>query len=230
VSKSLSYYHNSMEKWLHLKELQYQWPNSSKQLSINLESAANSLLISGKSGVGKSSLLNLLLGFLRPKSGSIHCLGFDKPLHKQKNVSSISQELLLLDELSAKDNIRMAASLKKVVCDELLYSYIVKVLSIDEFEHKAIKHLSIGQKQKVAIARALITKPKLLIADEASSALDKHSEDNMLKLFKHVSKRLGTKIILVSHHEHIKHHFDEHLRLKQEGRYDHVKLISETTI
>lgn len=159
----------------------------------------------GATGSGKSTILRLMNGFIQPDVGEIHLMG--KKLDGKtkydlvKETSMIFQDFNLLGNLNAIDNVLLPTKLRrgdkrenKKRARELL-----DFVGIGDFEEAYIRTLSGGQKQRVAIARTLITNPRIIFCDEPTSALDEKMGYEVLKLLKDINKEFGTTMVLVSH-------------------------------
>lgn len=164
--------------------------------------------IMGESGSGKTTLLNILAALDKPTKGDIILEG--KPLStiKEKEMTSfrrdnlgfVFQDFNLLDTFSLKDNIFLPLVLsgKKAQTMERRLQPIAEKLGIKQLLNKYPYEVSGGQKQRAAVARALITNPKLILADEPTGALDSRSSDSLLKVFNDINQE-GQTIIMVTH-------------------------------
>lgn len=159
----------------------------------------------GQTGSGKSTILRLMNGFLEPDSGNIYILGRElnkKTKHELvKDTSMIFQEFNLLNNLNVIDNVILPAKLRKERKDESIKKAreLLYFVGLSSFEESYIKTLSGGQKQRVAIARTLMTNPKLIFCDEPTSALDEKMSYDILKLLKEINEKFGTTIVIISH-------------------------------
>jgi len=164
--------------------------------------------IMGESGSGKTTLLNILAALDKPTSGTVLLDGReiggikDKQLaaFRRENLGFVFQEFNLLDTFSLKDNILLplvlsGTSVKEM---ELRLAPISNALGITELLNKFPYEVSGGQKQRAAAARALITNPKLILADEPTGALDSRSSDDLLRVFKSINQN-GQTILMVTH-------------------------------
>lgn len=164
--------------------------------------------IMGESGSGKTTLLNILAALDKPTNGEVILEG--KPLSciKEKEISAFRRENLgfvfqdfnLLDTFSLKDNIFLP-----LVLSGKDYSYmenklkpIAEMLGISGILEKYPYEVSGGQKQRAAVARAIITDPKLILADEPTGALDSKATDSLLKVFSDINRK-GQTILMVTH-------------------------------
>jgi len=166
------------------------------------------VFVHGPSGAGKSTLLNLLAGILLPNTGSIEILG--KQLHtlsgsqrdkwRARHIGVVFQQFNLIPYLSGLNNIRLAAHFAKTANASTRASELLTALSIDPRLHdQPASTLSIGQQQRIAIARALINQPELLIVDEPTSALDQQNRDAFMSLLLKQVTEHNTALIFVSH-------------------------------
>ena len=201
----------------------YEDNASKKVLSIpqwQVESSDH-VLIHGPSGVGKSTLLNLLCGLQRPQSGSVEVLGqrLDTMSRGQldrfraNNVGHIAQQLDLIPYLSALDNILLASRFanrdaKREAPDRARQLLIYMDIPPTDWQ-RSVSHLSVGQQQRVAIARALINQPPVIIADEPSSSLDPINRDGFITLLMNAVSEKPVTLVCVSHDMAIAPHFKQ---------------------
>ncbi|MEG1027158.1 MAG: ABC transporter ATP-binding protein, partial [Oscillospiraceae bacterium] len=164
--------------------------------------------VMGESGSGKTTLLNILASLDKPTSGSVVLDGKDTTTIKEKDLSAFRREKLgfvfqdfnLLDTFSIKDNIFLPLVLSQKSYKEMQskLEVIAKKLCIEDILAKYPYEVSGGQKQRAAVARALITNPELVLADEPTGALDSKSSDLLLSQFVQINKD-GQTIIMVTH-------------------------------
>ena len=165
--------------------------------------------IMGASGSGKTTLLNCISTIDRVTSGHIYLEGNDitklrgNELNKfrREELGFIFQDFNLLDTLTAYENIALALSIQNVKAKEIdkRIQEIAKKLNIVDVLKKYPYQMSGGQKQRVASARAIITNPKLILADEPTGALDSKSSKMLLESFENLNQKLGATILLVTH-------------------------------
>ena len=170
--------------------------------------AGEYVAIMGESGSGKTTLLNILASLDRPTKGSIMLDGMELTSVKEgemaafrrKNLGFVFQEFNLLDTFSIKDNILLPLVLDKQNVKEMMEKVekVADSLGISDILEKYPYEVSGGQKQRAAAARAIITEPKLLLADEPTGALDSKSTDGMLKIFSEINEK-GQTILMVTH-------------------------------
>lgn len=166
------------------------------------------IAIMGESGSGKTTLLNILASLDKATSGEVKLKGENLTAIKEKqiakfrrdNLGFVFQDFNLLDTFSLKDNIFLPLVLSGKEYKEMnsRLNPIAKKLGIEELLDKFPYEVSGGQKQRAAVARALITNPKLVLADEPTGALDSNSSDELLKLFNEINKA-GQTIVMVTH-------------------------------
>lgn len=164
--------------------------------------------IMGESGSGKTTLLNILAALDKPSSGKVFLKGRDLSQVKERelaafrrqNLGFVFQDFNLLDTFSLKDNIFLPLVLSGRKYEEMekRLEPIAKKLGIQEILKKFPYEISGGQKQRTAVARALITKPQIILADEPTGALDSRSSDELLALFSDIN-RDGQTILMVTH-------------------------------
>ena len=175
---------------------------------VNLEINANDFIsIMGPSGSGKSTLLHLLSGLDRPTFGTLTYDGkniysfSDQELSgfRRRRIGFIFQQFNLLPVLTARENIIMPLLLDGKQPDEGYLQELSRMLGI----HHRLTHLphelSGGQQQRVAIARALIARPDIIFADEPTGNLDSKSGGEVMELLRSVWKKLGTKLVVITH-------------------------------
>jgi putative ABC transport system ATP-binding protein len=207
-----------------IENVKFSYSNKLPENDICIESwslgQGEKHFIFGPSGCGKSTLLNLISGVLRPSSGTITVLGesIEKMSSPQRdrfranNIGYIFQQFNLIDYLNAKENIALArhfCSNKQTINLADKIAELLTALGINENDwSRPISTLSIGQQQRIAIARAFINSPKLLIADEPTSSLDEPNRDKFLTLLNTLCDANQTTLLFVSHDTRLKHHFN----------------------
>lgn len=164
--------------------------------------------IMGESGSGKTTLLNILAAIDKPSSGKVCLKGRDLAHVKERelaafrrqNLGFVFQDFNLLDTFSLKDNIFLPLVLsgKKYGEMEKRLMPIAKTLGLEKLLEKYPYEVSGGQKQRAAVARALITKPQLVLADEPTGALDSKAADELMRLFARIHED-GQTILMVTH-------------------------------
>lgn len=222
-----------------LNKIEFSWSKTAKHqaptlLIDELEiKRGEHLFIQGASGSGKSTLLNIMSGVLTPQLGGVHILGTNlnnlsqaqKDRFRAQHLGIVFQQFNLLPYLSALDNVALALEVsgKKLFSSALQQQTaifeLLEQLGLNQTQaNMQANQLSIGQQQRVAVARALIGKPEILIVDEPTSALDSNSRDRfMQQLFKVAAKAKST-IVFVSHDASLKSYFKEVCQLNDINR------------
>ena len=164
--------------------------------------------IMGESGSGKTTLLNILAALDKPTSGEVLLNGRNIGEIREKELSAfrrdnlgfVFQDFNLLDNFSVKDNIFLPLVLAGKKYDEMTEALrpIIQRLEIGDILNKFPYEVSGGQKQRAAVARALITKPQLVLADEPTGSLDSRATDHLLRLFNDINGD-GQTILMVTH-------------------------------
>lgn len=164
--------------------------------------------IMGESGSGKTTLLNILAALDQPTSGQVLLDGralsgiSEKELaaFRRKNLGFVFQEFNLLDTFSIRDNILLPLVLSNTSVSEMekRLQPVVQQLGIADLLNKYPYEISGGQKQRAAVARAIITEPRLILADEPTGALDSRSTDDLLQVFQNINS-MGQTILMVTH-------------------------------
>ena len=164
--------------------------------------------IMGESGSGKTTLLNILAALDEPTAGTVRLDGRelgkirekDAAAFRRDNLGFVFQEFNLLDTFTLEDNIYLPLVLAGMGYEEMRERLkpIARELGLTELLKKYPYEVSGGQKQRAAVARAIITQPKLLLADEPTGALDSGSTDELLRLFAEIN-RAGQTILMVTH-------------------------------
>ena len=194
---------------IELKEINKSYNKRHVLVGLNLKMYANeSIAICGRSGSGKSTLINIIAGLLTIYSGDyffnetqMSLLSDSKRAKfRQEEIGIITQHFDLLENRNVKANIMLALEhlkLSKVEKNRKIRD-VLQYVGLEGFERKRISELSGGEKQRVAICRALIKRPKFIIADEPTGSLDEETRDQMLQIFKQMTKD-GTRFIIVTH-------------------------------
>ena len=164
--------------------------------------------IMGESGSGKTTLLNILAALDEPTAGTVRLDGRelgkirekDAAAFRRDNLGFVFQEFNLLDTFTLEDNIYLPLVLMGMSYEDMRARLlpVARELGLTELLKKYPYEVSGGQKQRAAVARAIITEPKLLLADEPTGALDSGSTDELLRLFAAIN-RAGQTILMVTH-------------------------------
>lgn len=203
-------------------DINYTWPGTSSPVldikEFSLERGER-LFLYGASGSGKSTLLSLIAGLLPSSLGVIEVLGRDlskmgdraKDRFRAQHIGFVFQQFNLIPYLDVESNIGLAANLAGLSKQETKRrtAALLDALLIDSgFLNQRADKLSIGQQQRVAVARALVNEPEILIADEPTSSLDEEAKDEFIGLMLRTQQRTGASVIFVSHDRSLIKHFD----------------------
>jgi putative ABC transport system ATP-binding protein len=220
---------------LAIRDLRFHWPGH-RRFSLGIDDfilpVEQKLFLKGPSGSGKSTLLSLICGIVRPASGSICIDGVDitrlsasqVDRFRVDNFGIIFQQFNLLPYGSMLENVllplhfsserKRRASANGTPSSEA--SRLLNRLGLEQALHsQAVTSLSIGQQQRVAVARAMIGNPRLVIADEPTSALDRDSRDEFVKLLFEEVSRAKASLIMVSHDDQLATAFDRKLEIAE---------------
>ncbi|MGO2638225.1 MAG: ABC transporter ATP-binding protein [Enterococcus viikkiensis] len=184
--------------------------------------------IMGPSGAGKTTLMNILSTILLPTMGSVKIDDADITQMREnrltdfrrKNLGFIFQEFNLIDSLSVRDNIILPLAVSKLSYEEIAkrVDHLAKILNIDGILERFPEELSTGQQQRTAAARALITRPMILFADEPTGSLDSKAATEFLNYLDEVNLHEETTILMVTHDPYTASYCNRVLFIK-DGRF-----------
>ena len=218
---------------LDISDLKYGWDAGTTLLAIDAFKIeqGESVFLKGPSGSGKSTLLGLIGGVLKPRSGSIKIAGQIMPANSSGKrdqlradyLGIIFQQFNLLPYLSVLGNItlpcrfsarRRQASVETHASPANEAKALIAALGLaNDTLNVPVAQLSVGQQQRVAVARALIGGPQLIIADEPTSALDQKNRDKFIELLNEQRTKFGSSLLFVSHDSTLAKHFDRSIEL-----------------
>ncbi len=177
-----------------------------KDVTVKIDKA-ELVFLSGPSGAGKSTFLKLIYCAERPDEGQIVVAGWDTRKLKQRtipflrrNLGIVFQDFRLLSKKTVFDNVALALRIHDMHPEEIRED-VYEVLKDVKLQHKAHtypEHLSGGEQQRVVIARAMVTKPTVLLADEPTGNLDTDTSSTIMNLFKEINTR-GTTVLIATH-------------------------------
>jgi len=179
------------------------------------------LLVTGNSGTGKTTLLHLLSGLLKPESGEIlinnqdiHQLNASKQdAFRGNSVGMVLQKSFFIEALSVLDNVVLASWIAKGRKAKREALEILNNLGLKDHVHKLPSQLSIGQQQRVNIARALINNPSVILADEPTSSLDDDNASIVARLLSDLTKEYQSSLVIVTHDQRLKTLFNRQISL-----------------
>lgn len=190
--------------------------------NVNFELEKGDLVaIIGDSGSGKSTLLHLLAGVDKPTSGDIfiqdkNITKFSKDemtIFRRRNIGVVYQFFNLIPNINVRKNILLPLLLDNKKADEEYLKEILSILGIEGKLDRYPKQLSGGEQQRVAIARSLITRPAIILADEPTGNLDRKNSEEITGLFRLVNKRLNSTIMIITHDEKVANSCDKVYRM-----------------
>lgn len=183
-----------------------------KGLSFEVEKG-EIVAIVGKSGSGKSTLLHTIAGFMSPEQGSITVNGqetanlneTERAAFRLNNFGFIFQNFQLMPGLTAFENVELPLKLKGISAKQRKTSVkqMMDKVGLTEVGDHYPNELSGGQQQRVSIARALITNPPILFADEPTGSLDSETEQDILLLIQNLNQTLGVTFVMITHDEEV---------------------------
>lgn len=223
----------SSDPVLDLSSLKFSYEKGTPFIAIDglTIKTGESVFLRGPSGSGKSTLLGLIGGVLTPDSGQVKISGTDmttlsptaRDRLRAQHLGIIFQQLNLLPYLDVIGNVTLTCRFSKARRDKAVQSdgtlqksalRLLGNLGLPETHlAKPVRELSVGQQQRVAVARALIGSPELVIADEPTSALDTENRDRFIELLNTQRTKTGCSLLFVSHDESLAHHFDRMIDL-----------------
>lgn len=210
-----------------LHDVTFHWPKDSSP-TIDIKKwhidKGQSVFLYGRSGSGKSTLLNIIAGILEPQQGVVNILGQDIVRLKQadrdrfraRHIGFIFQQFNLIPYLSVADNIQLSQTFSTVKKNEDQMRKLVEQLSLSKsLLLRKANQLSVGQQQRVAVARALYHQPEIIIADEPTSALDTEKRDEFIHLLLQQAKKHNSTVLFVSHDKSLASYFDQTIDLQR---------------
>lgn len=201
-------------------EFSYSNENTLVFADINLQKN-ESLLILGKSGVGKTTFLHLLGLLLKPDKGEITInstqtntlLNEALVKFRAQNIGVIYQKPHFVNALNVEENLNLAIYFSGKIQQKDHLNELAQSLDIGHLLKKNIKNLSLGEQQRVGIARALMNRPSLILADEPSSSLDDENCQKMVDLLKREAEKIEANLIIVTHDQRLKQVFENQIML-----------------
>ncbi len=207
---------------IHTQSLQYKYKEG-KHLSFPdiMVQSNDQWLLTGKSGSGKTTFIHLLAGILSPLSGDIIVhntniskfkqSGLDK--FRAKNIGLIFQKNLFINSLNMFQNLLITQKVAKAKTDKQFIEHILDELHITELSTKKPFELSQGEQQRFSIARALVNKPKVVLADEPTSSLDDENCNRFIELIKTTCLHYNAALLIATHDSRLKQYFKNSISL-----------------
>ncbi len=180
------------------------------------------IAIIGPSGSGKSTILHIVAGLEKPTSGKVYFYGKNMYEMNKKELTILRREKIgiiyqfynLIPTLNVEENITLPIELDKKKVDRKKLDEITKFLNINNRRKHLPNELSGGQQQKVAIARALMIEPSIILADEPTGNLDSNSSEEIIQLLKKANKEYKKTIIMITHNLQIANQADRIIEIK----------------
>ena len=220
------------EPLLSLRSIAKRFGSTTVLRDVSLDVAAGELLtILGESGSGKTTLLRLIAGFERPDGGEIY-MGGERldplPPHRRR-VNTVFQNYALFPHLSVFENVAYGLRVRKVTRPEIpkRVEQALALVKMTEFAGRAPAQLSGGQQQRIALARALINQPKLLLLDEPLSALDANLRRQMQQELKSLQREVGISFVFVTHDQEEAMALSDRIALLRSGQLEQVAVPRE---
>jgi len=216
-----------MDKIIEIKNLSKSFGDKKVLEDINLYIRRGEFItLLGPSGCGKTTLLRMIAGFLQPDEGSILMEGKELagiPPH-ERPLNTVFQRYALFPHLDVYDNIAFGLKLKKVPEDEIekRVRRVLKLVAMSDYEDRDVNTLSGGQQQRIAIARAIVNQPKVLLLDEPLAALDLKMRKDMQTELKEMHKKLGITFIYVTHDQEEALTLSDTIVVLNEGRIQQI--------
>jgi lipoprotein-releasing system ATP-binding protein len=198
-------------------------------LSLDV-TAGEEIAIIGQSGVGKSTLLHVLGSLETPTAGKIYFEEHDlfamderaMAEFRNRKLGFVFQFHYLLADFSAIENVMMPALIARLPDREAqrLAAEVLEMVGLGDKFHRRPAELSGGEQQRVAVARAVVLKPRLVLADEPTGNLDPQTADEIHALFHHLNRELGLTLVIATHNERLSRSMGRTLRLREGRLFD----------
>lgn len=204
--------------------LAYTYPKGKQLVFPDIScSAKEMLLVLGTSGVGKTTLLHLLGGLLSVQQGQVNVNGInlaglkgeDADNFRGKHIGIIFQQHHFVESLNVLDNCLLAQSLAGNKPEKSMVLHLLERLNMGPRAHALVKNLSQGEKQRAAIARALVNQPGLILADEPTSALDDQNCEEVLLLLQEQAQAANAALVIVTHDNRLKDKIENRVILEK---------------
>ncbi len=214
---------------VHLKDVTMRYRNSgtlaANNLSLDMDEGEFVFLV-GPSGSGKTTIIKLLTGEVRADSGEIEVNGFNlRTIRRRKlpklrrTLGVIFQDFRLIDDKSVYENVAFAMHVIGASNREIRerVPYVLKLVGLEGREKRLPQELSGGEQQRVAVARALVNSPRLIIADEPTGNLDPAKSLELMLLLQKINE-LGTTVLVVTHEKELVNAFSKRVISLEDGR------------
>ncbi|MDP7062775.1 MAG: ABC transporter ATP-binding protein [Planctomycetota bacterium] len=213
---------------IHLQKIRKSYPSEADSGPVldfedwRVETGGQVALI-GESGSGKTTLLNLLSGLIQPDSGVVSVEGSDlaqlseaqRDRFRADNIGYVFQSFHLLDGYSVKENVELGAVFAKRHAEPGRAEHLLEAVGLGHRLQHTPRQLSVGQQARVAFARALVNRPKLLLADEPTGALDHESGRQVLDLLLSTARSSGITVVCATHDMDVAAAFENTVRVEE---------------
>jgi len=225
------------EQELRIRDLKFSY-GQTDILSVSdfCVESGKTVFLYGPSGSGKSTLLELIAGVLQPglqnSTAQLEVAGknllqmspSELDSHRAEKIGYIFQSFNLIPYLSVSENILLPYLFRRTQVDQILLTRLIETLGLSTCLGRPVSQLSVGQQQRVAVARALIKKPRLLLADEPTSALDYNRREDFLKILFELCGENSITVLFVSHDRSIEKLFHRSVDLQ---KINHIRTTVE---
>jgi len=176
-------------------------------------------LILGPSGSGKTTLLSIMAGLQRPDQGMV-CYDSttlydlsesERDQFRGQHIGILFQTFHLIKPLTVRQNLQLAYSMPGKTSDTEYMEAVLQRLGLKDKESQKAGSLSVGEAQRLALARAIVGKPKWLLCDEPTSSLDDHNAHEVMALLQEEAQQAGTSLIVVTHDHRVRQHIKGHI-------------------
>lgn len=205
----------SSQSGLTVSDLHYTIGNTSilREFALNVPSG-KACLILGPSGSGKTTLLSILAGLQRPDRGSVQYNGTalydlsesERDRFRGQHIGILFQTFHLIKPLTVRQNVQLAYRMSGKTPDTTHMESVLQRLGLKEKAHQNAGSLSVGEAQRLALARTIVGKPKWLLCDEPTSSLDDHNATEMMALLQEEAQAAGTSLLVVTHDHRVREH------------------------
>ncbi len=204
------------------RDLQFRYDASKSFAFPDLEiGGGEEMLIIGKSGIGKTTLLHLLAGILRPSSGEVIVAGerlaklsnSKRDKFRGKHIGIVYQRPHFVQSLTLWENLQLARYLSGNKPDNGHLKMLLEQLDLSDDKAQKALRLSQGQQQRATIAMAMANRPDLILADEPTSSLDDENSEAVLKMLRSHAQQTGATLIIITHDQRLKSTFQNQLEL-----------------
>ena len=217
---------------LKLEEIKksYRQPDGQQVPILDLPSfqvaAGEQVVLIGDSGCGKTTLLHVIAGIIRPDSGRIWLKGVDVSAYSESrrdkiranHIGYVFQTFNLLPAFSALENIQLGMSFCRKVVEPDRARRLLERVGLAHRQHNKPRAMSVGEQQRVAVARALANKPSLILADEPTANVDPRNQRQVVELIRQTCREENIALLLVTHSMEVANQFDRVDRLPEINR------------